>query len=101
MHFVLFFRYSERIQLPLFQGLGGLNEAKGKDWAKKGDAVRMGDKCVEVCDDSVRNDKETERETAGFTAPRPTCLDLWTGACVRCMCVRTKTTNVLTPLQTL
>lgn len=36
-----------------------------------------GDKCVEVCDDSVRNDKETEGETAGFTAPRPTCLDLW------------------------
>lgn len=41
----------------------------------------MEDECVEVCDDSVRNDKETERETAGFTAPRPTCLDLWTGVC--------------------
>ena len=38
----------------------------------------MEDECVEVCDDSVRNDKETERETAGFTAPRPPCLDLWT-----------------------
>lgn len=72
-----FFKYSDCIQLRLFQGLGRLNEAEGKVWAKKRDGERMEDECVEVCDDSVRNDKETERETAGFTAPRPTCLDLW------------------------
>lgn len=35
-----------------------------------------------MCDDFVRNDKETEEETAGFTAPRPTLADLWTWPCV-------------------
>lgn len=71
-------KYSDCIQLRFFQGLGGLNEAEGKELAKKRSGERMEAKCVEVCDDSVRNDKETERETAGFTAPRPTCLNLWT-----------------------
>lgn len=41
--------------------------------SKKRDGERMEDEWVEVCDDSVRNDKETERGTSGFTAPRPAC----------------------------
>lgn len=45
---------------------------------RSGQKMEMEDECVEVCDDSVRNDKETERKSAGFTAPRPTYLDLWT-----------------------
>ena len=52
-----------------------------------------------MCDDSVRNDKETDGETAGFIAPRPTRVDLWTQAAVHALCV--KTTSVPTPLLTL
>lgn len=54
------------------QGLGGLKEAGVRSGQRERDGGRMGDGCVEVCDDSVRNDKETEGETAGFIAPRPT-----------------------------
>lgn len=83
-----FFRAFWLHSIMTFPRLGGLNEAEGKEWAKKRDGERMEDECFEVCDDSVRNDKETERETAGFTAPRPTCLDLWMSVCPACVCVK-------------
>lgn len=33
--FFFFFKSSDCIQLRLFQGLGGLNEAEGREWARK------------------------------------------------------------------
>lgn len=52
--------------------MGGLNGAERGSGRKR----KMEDECVEVCDDCVRNPNETGEEAAGFTAPRPTCLDL-------------------------
>lgn len=56
----------------------GLINAKGKKNEQE-------DKCIEVCDNSVKNDKETRGKTADFTAPRPMCFDLWEQICV-CTC---------------
>lgn len=85
VHLVVFLFFSSSSLLTAFNydfskvwaGWMKLKVGSGQE-KKRGDWETVEDECVEVCDDSVRNDKETERETAGFTAPRPPCLDLWT-----------------------
>lgn len=63
------------IQLRLLQGLVGLNEAEGKEQAGKKKIKKIimhmyikmeiegkkEDGCVEVCDDSVRDDRDRQR----------------------------------------
>ena len=40
--FFFFFKSSDCIQLRLFQGLGWLNEAEGREWARKKGRLRDG-----------------------------------------------------------